>query len=44
MGRRTSRAELVEIIGKLREVIPDIAIRTTLITGSRERQKSSRKN
>ena len=33
MGRRTSRAELVDIIGKLREVIPDIAIRTTLITG-----------
>ena len=33
MGRRTSRAELVEIIGKLRESIPDIAIRTTLITG-----------
>ena len=33
MGRRTSRAELVEIIGKLREAIPDIAIRTTLITG-----------
>ena len=33
MGRRTSRAELVEIIGKLREAIPDIAIRTTLIAG-----------
>ena len=33
MGRRTSKEQLVEIIGKLREAIPDIAIRTTLITG-----------
>lgn len=33
MGRRTSREELEEIIGKLRREIPDIAIRTTLITG-----------
>lgn len=33
MGRRTSREQLEEIIGKLREQIPDIAIRTTLITG-----------
>lgn len=33
MGRRTSRSELAEIIHKLRENIPDIAIRTTLITG-----------
>lgn len=33
MGRRTSKEELVEIITKLREEIPDITIRTTLITG-----------
>ena len=33
MGRRTSKQELVEIIGKLRKEIPDICLRTTLITG-----------
>lgn len=33
MGRRTSKAQLVEIIEKLRREIPDIALRTTLITG-----------
>lgn len=33
MGRRTSREDLEEIIGKLRREMPDIAIRTTLITG-----------
>lgn len=33
MGRRTSHAELVAIIEKLRREIPDIALRTTLITG-----------
>lgn len=33
MGRRTSRQELMDIIGKLRREIPDISIRTTLITG-----------
>lgn len=33
MGRRTTKQELVDIIGKLREEIPDIALRTTLITG-----------
>ena len=33
MGRRTTRAELEEIIGRLRTKIPDICIRTTLITG-----------
>lgn len=33
MGRRTSKEQLEEIIGKLRKEIPDIAIRTTLITG-----------
>ena len=33
MGRRTSREDLTAIIGKLRKEIPDIAIRTTLISG-----------
>ena len=33
MGRKTSNAELREMIAKLRERIPDICIRTTLITG-----------
>lgn len=33
MGRRTSKQELTDIIAKLREAIPDIALRTTLITG-----------
>lgn len=33
MGRRTSKAELVTIIEKLRKEIPDICLRTTLITG-----------
>lgn len=33
MGRKTNRAELVEHINKLRERIPDITLRTTLICG-----------
>ena len=33
MGRRTNRQELTEKIAMLREVMPDICIRTTLITG-----------
>lgn len=33
MGRRTSKAELEAVIAKLRKEIPDIALRTTLITG-----------
>ena len=33
MGRRTNRRQLEEIIAKLRKEIPDIALRTTLITG-----------
>ena len=33
MGRRTNRDELVAIIEKLRREIPDITLRTTLITG-----------
>lgn len=33
MGRRTDKARLIEVIDHLRERIPDICIRTTLITG-----------
>lgn len=33
MGRRTNNAQLRELIAKLRKEIPDIAIRTTLISG-----------
>ena len=33
MGRRTNQEELREIIEKLREEIPDICLRTTLISG-----------
>ena len=33
MGRRTTRQELVDIVTRLRERIPDIVLRTTLITG-----------
>ena len=33
MGRRTNQAQLREIIGKLRAAVPDIALRTTMISG-----------
>ena len=33
MGRRTNRQELTEKIAMLREMMPDICLRTTLITG-----------
>lgn len=33
MGRRTSKTQLIETIEKLRTAMPDIALRTTLITG-----------
>ena len=33
MGRRTSKQQLIDTITKLRKEIPDIALRTTLITG-----------
>ena len=33
MGRRTSRADLEAIVRKLRNAMPDIALRTTLISG-----------
>lgn len=33
MGRRTSRQDLIDIVTKLRKEIPNIVLRTTLITG-----------
>ncbi|MCR5777838.1 MAG: 30S ribosomal protein S12 methylthiotransferase RimO [Lachnospiraceae bacterium] len=33
MGRRTSKSELVDIVSTLRREIPDITLRTTLISG-----------
>lgn len=33
MGRKSSNSELKDIIGRLRNAMPDICIRTTLITG-----------
>lgn len=33
MGRWTNQSEIIEIVKKLRSEIPDIALRTTLITG-----------
>ena len=33
MGRRTSKQELIDIVGKLRKEIPDIVLRTTRNTG-----------
>lgn len=33
MGRRTTKRQLIETIDRLREEIPDIVLRTTLITG-----------
>ena len=33
MNRRSTRAELLEVIGKLRREIPGITLRTTLIAG-----------
>ena len=33
MGRRTTKAEIKEMVAKLRKEIPDICLRTTLITG-----------
>lgn len=33
MGRRTTKKELTDMVARLREEIPDIVLRTTLITG-----------
>ncbi|MCD7826718.1 MAG: 30S ribosomal protein S12 methylthiotransferase RimO [Clostridiaceae bacterium] len=33
MGRRTNRAEIIQMVQRLRRDIPDIVLRTTLITG-----------
>ena len=39
MGRRTSQADLRAIIGKLRQEIPDICLRTTLIRDGRRSRR-----
>ena len=44
MGRRTNRAELVSLVEKLRKEIPDIVLRTTLITGFRGETEEEFKN
>ncbi len=33
MGRRTSKNDLIRVVNQLREAVPDITLRTTLITG-----------
>ena len=33
MGRRTNRAQLEEVIAKAREIVPDVVLRTSLISG-----------
>ncbi|MCI5938265.1 MAG: 30S ribosomal protein S12 methylthiotransferase RimO [Eubacterium sp.] len=33
MGRQTNKQELIERIARVREIVPDIALRTTLISG-----------
>lgn len=33
MGRKTNRESIIEVISKLREKVPDIALRTSLISG-----------
>ncbi len=33
MGRRTSKADIASLVGKLRREVPDVVLRTTLITG-----------
>lgn len=33
MARKTSKEQIIEVIGKLRAAMPDVCIRTTLITG-----------
>ena len=43
MGRRTSEADLRNIIEKMRKEIPDICIRTTLITGFPEESAKDQK-
>lgn len=44
MGRKTNKEDLIRIITKLRKEIPDIALRTTLISGFRARRRSSTRN
>ncbi|MCR5691142.1 MAG: 30S ribosomal protein S12 methylthiotransferase RimO [Eubacterium sp.] len=33
MGRKTTKADLLDIIGRIRSYMPDVALRTTLISG-----------
>jgi len=33
MARRVNRSQIVEIVGKIRELIPNVVMRTTMITG-----------
>jgi len=33
MGRKTNKQDLVDIISKIREILPDVTLRTTLISG-----------
>ena len=44
MGRKTSKQELIDIVGKLRKEIPDICLRTTLITGFPGETRSNMRN
>lgn len=44
MGRRTTKQELIQKLQEIREILPDIALRTTLISGFRERRKNSMRN
>ena len=44
MGRRTSKAQLVEIIEKLRKEIPDISLRTTGFPGETQEQHEELKD
>lgn len=44
MGRRTTRKQLEDIIAKLRREIPDIVLRTSLITGFQVRPRKIMKN
>lgn len=44
MGRRTDKKQIKKIINQLREKVPDIAIRTTLITGFPGETEDEHKN
>lgn len=44
MGRKTNKAHIIDIIAKLRKAMPDISIRTTLITGFPGETKENHEN